>query len=177
MPVEDLHDSGVYEQVYNLRVADFHTYFVGGEDWSFSVWVHNTYSTGSSGKKSKGPTTPNAAAKKAVQGGYVDPLTNKPVKTKQTLAADHIFPAKEIRQLPGFSKLTPQQQAQVLNYAKNFQGLPQTANSSKGARVGTDFKTIKGQSVNANYQQNLAARQQALKAELQGMINGFLGGS
>jgi hypothetical protein len=24
-----------------VRVADFHTYFVGGRDWSFSVWAHN----------------------------------------------------------------------------------------------------------------------------------------
>jgi hypothetical protein len=27
--------------VYNLRVADFHTYFVGGKLWQFDVWVHN----------------------------------------------------------------------------------------------------------------------------------------
>src|SRR5262249_8149112 len=29
--------------VYNLRIADFHTYFVGSEEWSFSVWAHNSY--------------------------------------------------------------------------------------------------------------------------------------
>jgi hypothetical protein len=27
--------------VYNLRVAQDHTYFVGHDDWGFSVWVHN----------------------------------------------------------------------------------------------------------------------------------------
>jgi hypothetical protein len=27
--------------VYNLRVADLHTYFVGGKVWSFDAWVHN----------------------------------------------------------------------------------------------------------------------------------------
>jgi hypothetical protein len=27
--------------VYNLRVADHHTYFVGDEGWGFDVWVHN----------------------------------------------------------------------------------------------------------------------------------------
>ena len=31
------------ETVYNLRVADDHTYFVGRDDWGFSIWVHNTY--------------------------------------------------------------------------------------------------------------------------------------
>ncbi len=29
--------------VYNLRVADHHTYFVGGTIWAFDVWVHNAY--------------------------------------------------------------------------------------------------------------------------------------
>jgi hypothetical protein len=31
-------------QVYNLRVADHHTYFVGRREWGFSVWAHNAYS-------------------------------------------------------------------------------------------------------------------------------------
>ncbi len=39
--VEDLLDTGELETVYNLRVADHHTYFVGGEDWGFWVWAHN----------------------------------------------------------------------------------------------------------------------------------------
>src|SRR5262249_44520593 len=29
--------------VYNLRIREFHTYFVGEPDWLFSVWVHNSY--------------------------------------------------------------------------------------------------------------------------------------
>jgi hypothetical protein len=39
--VEDLLDTGEWETVYNLRVADFHTYFVGCDEWGFSVWAHN----------------------------------------------------------------------------------------------------------------------------------------
>jgi len=27
--------------VYNLRVSDYHTYFVGSLEWGFSVWAHN----------------------------------------------------------------------------------------------------------------------------------------
>jgi hypothetical protein len=27
--------------VYNMRVAEWHTYFVGEENWGFSVWAHN----------------------------------------------------------------------------------------------------------------------------------------
>jgi hypothetical protein len=42
--VQDLLDTGEYETVYNLRVAEYHTYFVGDEDWPFAVWAHNDYS-------------------------------------------------------------------------------------------------------------------------------------
>jgi hypothetical protein len=42
--VEEVFDTGCYEPVYNLRVADFHTYFVGDEDWGFAAWAHNAYS-------------------------------------------------------------------------------------------------------------------------------------
>jgi hypothetical protein len=53
--VKEVYDTGEYETVYNLRVETFHTYFVGGEDWGFSVWAHNTYS---------GPTpTPRKSSK------------------------------------------------------------------------------------------------------------------
>jgi hypothetical protein len=40
--VEAVEDTGVWSTVYNLRIADYHTYFVGDADeWGFSVWVHN----------------------------------------------------------------------------------------------------------------------------------------
>ena len=41
--VEEVEDEGAWETVYNLHVAEYHTYFVGGEDWGYSVWAHNTY--------------------------------------------------------------------------------------------------------------------------------------
>jgi RHS repeat-associated protein len=40
--VDAIRDTGRWDVVYNVRVADFHTYFVGGDDWGFSVWAHNT---------------------------------------------------------------------------------------------------------------------------------------
>jgi hypothetical protein len=42
--VKEVENTGVWETVYNLRVADFHTYFVGKPEWGFSVWAHNSYS-------------------------------------------------------------------------------------------------------------------------------------
>jgi hypothetical protein len=42
LPVTDIVHTGQWATVYNLRVADFHTYFVGCEEWGVSVWAHNT---------------------------------------------------------------------------------------------------------------------------------------
>jgi hypothetical protein len=36
-----LRTTNVSEPVYNLRVADYRTYFVGAAEWGFAVWVHN----------------------------------------------------------------------------------------------------------------------------------------
>ncbi len=41
--VDEVYDTGCYETVYNIRVAEDHTYFVGSEEWGFGVWVHNAY--------------------------------------------------------------------------------------------------------------------------------------
>ena len=34
-------EPGEWQAVYNLRIADHHTYFVGCDEWGFSVWAHN----------------------------------------------------------------------------------------------------------------------------------------
>jgi hypothetical protein len=39
--VNEIEETGREATVYNLRVADWHTYFVGDIDWGFSVWAHN----------------------------------------------------------------------------------------------------------------------------------------
>lgn len=41
--VEEVYETGEFAKVYNLRVADFHTYFVGDVAWGFGVWAHNAY--------------------------------------------------------------------------------------------------------------------------------------
>jgi hypothetical protein len=51
--VEDALDTGEYERVYNLRVADFHTYFVGCQEWGWSVWAHNEYKGGMTAEKAE----------------------------------------------------------------------------------------------------------------------------
>ncbi|HEY1190682.1 MAG TPA: polymorphic toxin-type HINT domain-containing protein, partial [Gemmata sp.] len=39
--VEGIEDTGRIDTVYNLEVEDDHTYFVGCDEWGFSVWAHN----------------------------------------------------------------------------------------------------------------------------------------
>jgi hypothetical protein len=39
--VEAVTDLKEVTTVYNLRVSDYHTYFVGSLGWGFSVWAHN----------------------------------------------------------------------------------------------------------------------------------------
>ena len=41
LEVEAVRDTGEFAAVYNMRVAEYHTYFVGNLDWGFDVWAHN----------------------------------------------------------------------------------------------------------------------------------------
>ncbi len=40
--VERVEDTGRWETVYNFRVSEYHTYFVGCDEWGFAVWAQNT---------------------------------------------------------------------------------------------------------------------------------------
>ena len=74
MTVEAVCDSGTIETVYNCRVAEYHTYFVGSADWQWSVWAHNACN----GTKPGPETNPNAphnatireVAEKLIAKGY-----------------------------------------------------------------------------------------------------------
>ncbi len=39
--VEAVEDTGVWETVYNFRIAEWHTYFVGEISWGWALWAHN----------------------------------------------------------------------------------------------------------------------------------------
>jgi hypothetical protein len=42
LPIEGVRNTGREEVVYNCRVAEYHTYFVGDQEWGFSIWSHNS---------------------------------------------------------------------------------------------------------------------------------------
>ncbi len=56
LAVENVFETGDTETVYNFRVADWHTYFVGSQDWDFEVWVHNACGAGGQPPLAKGPS-------------------------------------------------------------------------------------------------------------------------
>ena len=41
--LQEAFDTGEYETVYNCRVAEHHTYFVGDDTHVLAVWTHNAY--------------------------------------------------------------------------------------------------------------------------------------
>ncbi|QVL34928.1 hypothetical protein KIH39_15565 [Telmatocola sphagniphila] len=43
LSITDLFEDKEVEPVYNLRIADYHTYFVGEDFWSWCIWAHNHY--------------------------------------------------------------------------------------------------------------------------------------
>jgi hypothetical protein len=54
--VERVEDKGEVERVYNVRVRELQTYFVGGDAWGFALWSHNTngHQAGSVGNPPQG---------------------------------------------------------------------------------------------------------------------------
>ena len=152
--------------VFNLEVDAEHVYYVSVD----GVLVHNACP----GNFPNDVSSPNAAARMKSQGEYIDPLTNKVMRTTETLAADHIFPKARIKELPGFDKLTLAEQSAVLNNLENFRGLPQSLNASKGSRI--DWSKYRGQPLDTQYAKELADLQQIMKTELMTQIDLILKG-
>ena len=67
LQVENVSETGDTETVYNFRVADWHTYFVGSQDWDFEVWVHNACGPGG-----QVPKTKTDALKNHILNGELD---------------------------------------------------------------------------------------------------------
>ncbi len=156
------------QPVYNLEIFGEHVYRVGMS----GVLVHNSGEQCEFVITPRKVTTPDAAARDSVQGQYIDPLTGKLIKTADNLAADHIFPKKLIKEMPGFQKLTPEQQSAILNNLQNFQGLPKSFNPSKGSKI--DWTTYKGEPLDPTYARELAELQEIMRKAIQNQIDGFL---
>ena len=111
--VESVENTGKYETVYNLRVADYSTYFVGGEAWGFSVCDNVCFERYVSAAEvlsfvllgnnfSFSASRPNAGLRFAL-AGTIDPkkLTKKDVDEKYGYRIDFSLLPAEITILVG----------------------------------------------------------------------------
>ncbi|WML45903.1 hypothetical protein [Neobacillus sp. PS3-40] len=83
--------------------------------------------------------TPSNDIRKMVNpdGPKVDPVYGYEV---DKFEADHIVSMKEITEMDGFSRLTREQQIEILNLKDNFAGLGKSSNAFKGAHSWADWK-------------------------------------
>lgn len=84
--------------------------------------------------------TPEQSLRDAVQPKpgekFTDPLYgNHPDLADAKPQADHIFPFRNMIDLPGFRDLTPSQMREVINNPHNIWGLHPRVNGSKGSRL------------------------------------------
>ena len=118
--------------------------------------------------------SPSDYIKQAVQGKYINPLTNQVVSTPVLLEADHLLPAKAIANMPGFQKLNRSSQLLILNDMNNFQGLPRTFNASKQHKPLSEWTEYKGMSLHPDYIRNNEVLEPILKQYLQSKIDFLL---
>lgn len=155
----------------NLNTIDMPSYAYVGQE------VNSAFGQGGAVINGKYIRTVPTDVSASFQGmGYLDPLTNtfKAAPLNQTLAVDHIFPAKEIQELRGFNKLTMEQQVAIIQDSVgigNFQPLPPSLNQSKGAKL--DWSTYKGQGIDPVYQQNLIDTQSVIRQATEQQIRAF----
>ncbi|HLJ92175.1 MAG TPA: hypothetical protein VKU02_03185, partial [Gemmataceae bacterium] len=147
------------ETVYNLQVADHHTYFVGTPEWGWAVWAHNAAYVDLAARY---------APKKKGLIGYRDPYAAK-AKTvyarRSKLAGDHTLPQKEVGNvLKKFFKdnrgqVTSRQEQEIraavneiLHGRGNMRVMPRGLNSAKRNRNAAEFaRTPLGKDVNPSY--------------------------
>ncbi|TQV71511.1 hypothetical protein FLL45_20380 [Aliikangiella marina] len=109
---------------------------------------------------------------------FDDPVFDHPdntttMRVEETLEADHIVPMAEIVKMPGFERLTREQQLAVLNHQENFMALSKSANASKGDSSFEEWTVHKssGSRVNEEFRQRMITRERELRVILQDLIN------
>ncbi len=149
--VSEVFDTEEWEPVYNLRVADFHTYFVGDEEWGWAAWAHNLYLTAvEEGGKSilrtgKVPTNKYVSADKskivrtaAEARGYATLEEARAEATRITTLANSLLSALKA-QNPAFTETMVD--GLFRKYGRGYAGdfsPPSAAESSANVEYGTD---------------------------------------
>ena len=81
-PLAGVADPGVEAAVYNLQVAEYHTYFVGGQGWGFSAWTHNTCNVPRIGPRwgARSPSDPACASGCEIIAGKIQKIIGGEIK-------------------------------------------------------------------------------------------------
>jgi len=95
------------------------------------------------------------------------------------LQADHIVSMKNIAKMENFDKLTKEQQLKVLNNEKNFLGLSEAANKSKGAKPYSDWTIYKKEKIEVDpkFREEMIKKEKELEMKLQKQIDDFVEGN
>jgi hypothetical protein len=123
--------------------------------------------------------TPTPEIRDLVNAGrlppYPDPALPGLTVTKR-LHADHVVSMDTIARMEGFDRLTKTQQLAVLNNERNFIGLSETANTSKGSKSFTDWTRYKkgGIDVDPAFRQQMMMEEARTQRLLQQQIDDFL---
>jgi len=130
-------------------------------------------------KTAKGSTSNYARLRRASPSPAIRKLVNPPGRKKDPiygtvepkLEADHIVPLKKIVTMPGFSKLSYDDQKKVANLPANFLGLGKRSNASKGAKSWSEWKGhSKLGPVPSKVRQSMLLRQKAAEKALRAEI-------
>ena len=119
--------------------------------------------------------TPSNSIRKRVnkvRGEKVDPVYGYKV---DTLEADHIVSMKNITEMEGFSRLSTENQLEVLNNPHNFMGLGKSTNASKQDKSWAEWQGHSELgSVPTGFQQNMITEEQRIKSLLENQIQSLL---
>jgi hypothetical protein len=99
VPVTSVRATEEFTQVYNFRIADHHTYFVGDEDWGFAVWAHNaSYSKTEEQRNTPGKASQSGPLESA-SGKWLDAKTPAaiPAQVAEALVGREFKSFKEMR--------------------------------------------------------------------------------
>ncbi|WP_157418638.1 hypothetical protein [Bacillus cereus] len=106
--------------------------------------------------------------------GKADPALPGKIITG-TLQADHIVSMDNIAKMDGFEMLTREQQIEVLNNPKNFIGLSESANKSKGPKSYSDWTVYKKENlmIDSTFRKKMIEKERQIEIELQHQIDEF----
>jgi hypothetical protein len=124
--VEDLLDTGEWERVYNLRVADWHTYFVAEAGWGFDVWAHNAdYSSLQDGQRVGSAKKYTRAQKQKI---LAENISQNGGSLRSDISGELLVPPKKYQA----GQTPPSNEAQIDHYFPRSEGGP---NSFGNAQV------------------------------------------